>query len=224
MRYIPALLLFIFLNATAHAAEPDGSAFLDGGNSKVAVILCHGRAGGPTEKVVDPLRKALNNKLGIHTLSLQLPNDRKPWKRYKEDFPDAYKTIAEGIRFLREEKGVKTIYLMGYSMGGRMSTAFLAKNPNSGIAGYIGVGLRNGKGKGGVLDSLANLLRAPALPVMDVWGTGGDGRDAAHAARRARLANRQPYTTAVIEGASHSYEGYDKQMTDPIVAWLKGRL
>jgi dienelactone hydrolase len=125
--------------------------------------------------------------------------------------------------FLRREKGVKTIYLLGYSMGGRMSTAFLANDPDSKVAGYIGVGTRNGNGTGGVLDSLANLLKAPVLPILDVWGTGGDGKDAKHAAKRARLGERGPYSTAVIEGAPHSYKGYEKQMNDAVIAWLKSR-
>ena len=224
MRSFPAVVFtFILFISTAHAAEPDGSEFLDGGDSKVGVILSHGKGNGPTSHVVDPLRKAINQELGFHTLSLQLPNERKNWKKYEADFPDAYKIIAEGIQFLRQEKGVKTVYLLGYSMGGRMSTAFLANNPDSKVTGYIGVGTRNGNGTGGVLDSLANLLKAPVLPIMDVWGTGGDGKDAKHAAKRARLAKRGPYSTAVIEGAPHSYKGYEKQVNDAVIAWLKSR-
>lgn len=221
--FLATLLAFIFLTTTVPAAEPDGSEYLSGKDSKVGVILSHGQGGVPTSHVVDPLRKAINEELGFHTLSLQLPNGRSNWKQYKADFPDAYKIFAEGIKFLREEKGVKTIYLMGYSMGGRMATAFLANNPDSGIAGYIGVGTRNGNGTGGVLDSLANLLKAPVLPIMDVWGTGGDGKDAKHATKRARLSKRGPYSKAVINGAPHNYKGYNKEVADPIIAWLKSR-
>lgn len=221
--FLAVAVISILFTTTVPAAEPDGSEYLAGTDTKVGVILSHGQGGTPTSHVVDPLRKAINQELGFHTLSLQLPNGRSNWKQYQADFPDAYKIFAEGIKFLREEKGVKTIYLMGYSMGGRMATAFLANNPDSGIAGYIGVGTRNGNGSGGVLDSLANLLKAPVLPIMDVWGTGGDRKDAKHAAKRTRLGKRGPYSKAVINGAPHSYKGYDKEMTDAVIGWLKSR-
>ena len=122
-----------------------------------------------------------------------------------------------------EEVDPDRVYLMGYSMGSRMATAFLAEHPELGIAGFIGVGVRNGKGKGGVLDSLANLLRAPALPILDIWGTGGDGIDAKQARLRSVLEKRGDYKTRVIEGASHSYNGYESAINAAVVNWLKGR-
>ncbi|MBC7781516.1 MAG: hypothetical protein H7125_15595 [Proteobacteria bacterium] len=36
-----------------------------------------------------------------------------------------------------KDKGVERIYLMGYSMGGRMTSASLANQPVPGIVGYI---------------------------------------------------------------------------------------
>ena len=59
---------------------------------------------------------------------------------------------------------------------------------------------------------------------MDVWGTGGDGKDAKHAAKRARLSKRGPYSKAVINGAPHNYKAYNKEVADPIIAWLKSRV
>jgi len=51
------------------------NAYLDGGQSTVGVILCHGRGEYPTWRVVNPLRKGIHKQLGYHTLSLQMPTD-----------------------------------------------------------------------------------------------------------------------------------------------------
>ena len=196
----------------------DGSAYLDGGISKVGVILLHAMGKHSRWKVVDPLRKSIHDQLGFHTLSLQLPNERKSWEKYAEDFPEVYKRIAAGIAFLREQKEVSRIYLMGHSMGSRMATAFLAMHPYADTAGFIGVGMRNSTN--GILNSARN-LRQVGLPVIDVWGTGGDGKDVAHAQRRSDLFSRANYRPVVIAGANHSFDGYESKMTEAIVEWLR---
>ena len=220
MRFVLALVFGILFITPVHAGPPSGSAYLDGGQSKVAVILCHGRAKHPRWKVVDPLRKAVHRELGYHTLSLQLPNANKKWKKYAEDFPKAYRTIEEGIAFVRKEKGVENVYLMGHSMGSRMAAAYLAAYPDSGVTGFIGVGVRNSSR--GVLNS-AESLRRVQLPVLDVWGTGGDGKDAVHAKRRSDLFSRKGYSTVVIKGANHTFDGKEPEMTAAVLEWLKGR-
>jgi pimeloyl-ACP methyl ester carboxylesterase len=143
---IQIIALVIFLVAgTVYAEMPKGE-YLEGKGSKVGVILAHGQGWDPDSHVVGPLRRVINKELGFHTLSLQMPiipGKRSPetFQEYASTFPDAYKTIQAAIDFLKKEKGVERVYLMGYSMGGRMTTAFLANHPDSGIVGYIGVGL-----------------------------------------------------------------------------------
>ena len=44
-----------------------------GKESKVGVILAHGQGLDPDSQVVGPLRKSINQELGFHTLSLQMP-------------------------------------------------------------------------------------------------------------------------------------------------------
>lgn len=68
----------------------------------------------------------------------------KDFRAYAPVFPDAYKTIQAGIDYLTKEKGVKRIYLMGYSMGARMTSAFLADQPHPTVVGFIGVGVLGG--------------------------------------------------------------------------------
>ncbi|MGI9381946.1 MAG: hypothetical protein ACR2PO_02235 [Methyloligellaceae bacterium] len=185
---------------------PKGAAYLDGGASKFGVILLHGRGKHPKWRVVDPLRRGVHARLGYHTLSLQMPKSKSAycrkghpkkkqcWRQYSALFPESYRRIRAGLDFLTAERGVAVVYLMGHSMGSRMATAFLAKyggqalsgsspsRERTGIAGFIGVGIRNGGGY--PLDSAASLQRIAEIPVLDVYGNGGNGKDARHAADR----------------------------------------
>jgi dienelactone hydrolase len=222
MRYnISAFVLAIsfFTSSLAFADQPSGSAYLDGGASKVGVILCHGRGQHPTWKVVDPLRKGIHEKLGYHTLSLQMPAGKKKWEAYAPDFPRARAEIEAGIAFLRNEKKVERIYLMGHSMGSRMATSYLASNPNAPIAGFVGVGIRNGGGE--PLDSNANLRRVK-IPVVDIYGDGGDRVDLQHANARSDMVSDR-YTQVLIPGASHTFDGHEGEMVKASIDWLSKR-
>ena len=218
---VTTCLLAIALCAVppALAGEPSGSAYLDGGTSKIGVILCHGRGQHPTWKVVDPLRKGIHEKLGYHTLSLQMPAEKKKLEAYAGDFPRAHKEIDAGIAFLRDERKVERIYLMGHSMGSRMATLYLASNPKAPIVGFIGVGIRNGGGE--PLDSNAN-LRHVALPVVDVYGDGGDGVDMKHAGARSGMVSGR-YKQVLIPGASHTFDHHEREMVQAVIDWLSDR-
>ena len=54
---------------------------------------------------------------------------------------------------------------MGYSMSGRMTTGFLAQNPDSGVMCYIGVGLLGGGPE--PLNTNLNLKKVK-VPVIDI--------------------------------------------------------
>ena len=101
------VIMLVTAGGTVLADKPKGSAYKDGGNVKIGVLLCHGRGKDPRWNVVNPLRKAINKKLGYHTLSLQMPADEdKKAREYAEDFTRAYEIIQAGIDFLKNEKGV----------------------------------------------------------------------------------------------------------------------
>jgi len=199
--------------------DPDmpSSAYLEGKASKIGIVLSHGRGQYPTWYVVDPLRKGIHNQLGYHTLSIQMPTADVNWREYKALFPDAHKRIEEAIRYLKKEKKVQKVYLMGHSMGSRMATSFLADNPNAGVAGFIGVGIRNG---GGVpLDSNAN-LRKINIPVLDIYGDGGNAKDARHADARSDMISKT-YTQILISGANHKFTQHEQELVNAVVSWLK---
>jgi len=212
-------LALFFVGAVVYAEMPKG-AYMEGRDSKVGVILAHGQGLDPDSQVVGPLRKTINEELGFHTLSLQMPvipgkpNPEK-FQEYASTFPEAYKTIQAGIDFLKKEKGVERIYLMGYSMGGRMTTGFLAQNPDSGVIGYIGIGLLGGGQE--PLNTNLNLKKVK-VPVIDIYAD--SDRDAKSAEfRKSYVSDR--YIQVVISGAKHDYRGYETQIAKAVIAWLK---
>jgi pimeloyl-ACP methyl ester carboxylesterase len=206
-------------SAVVCAEMPRGQ-YLEGKNSKVAVILAHGKGLTPDSQVVGPLRRAISKELGFHTLSLQMPvmagkHGPGEFQSYAPTFPDAYQRIQAAIDFLRNEKGVTRVYLMGYSMGGRMTSAFLANHPDSGVAGYIGVGLL----AGGEEPLNTNLnLRKVKIPVLDVYAE--NDSDAKFAENRRRFLSER-FKQVSIPGAMHEYRGHEDQVVAAVLAWLK---
>lgn len=209
-------ILFILWYLPVSADMPDGAAYLDGGTIKSGLILCHGRGKNPTWKVVDPLRKGAHEKLGFHTLSIQMPNNDKYWKEYPKDFPEAYNRIKEAIRFLKQEKGVNKIFLMGHSMGGRMASAYLAQNGEDDVAGLIIAGCRNNGG--GVLNCMDN-LQDLHLPTLDIWG-GGSHKDV-DAANEREIFQSDTYTQIEIPAANHKFDDYETEFVDAVLEWIK---
>jgi predicted alpha/beta-fold hydrolase len=220
MKSILALLVVMafWMSSTAWAEMPKGE-YLAGKNSNTAVILAHGRGQGPDSNVVSTLRKNINKELGFHTLSLQMPVlSSTNYLDYAPTFPDAFKTIQAAIDYLTTEKSVKRIYLMGYSMGARMTTAFLVEKPTSVIVGYIGVGLLEGGSK--PLDANQNLASI-RLPIIDIFAdkTPLDLKSAEN--RRSQVSDA--FKQVKISGADHSFRGYDDQIVQAVIGWLKER-
>ncbi|MDO8447273.1 MAG: dienelactone hydrolase family protein [Rhodoferax sp.] len=221
MQLFTRILLFLAaaISLSAAAQMPQGK-YLEARGSKVAVILAHGQGLDADSQVVSPLRKAIHTELGFHTLSLQmptLPGQRSPelFHAYASTFPDAYARIQAGIDFLKKDKGVERIYLMDYSMGGRMTTAFLANNPDAGIVGYIGVGLVAGGPE--PLNTNMN-LRKVKVPVIDIYAE--NDTDAQFAAnRKAFLSER--FVQVPVAGAKHHYRGHEKQVVEAAISWLR---
>lgn len=210
-----ATQVFAADDSVSYAGLPD-NAYLDGGDSKIAVILLHGRGKHPRWRVVNPLRKEIHTALGWHTLSLQMPNDDVPFEKYADFFPDAYSRIQAAIKFLREEKGVTTIYLVGHSMGSRMGSAFVATHPDAGISGFIGVGMR--EGSTGVLDPKRHLKKIQA-PILDIYGQ-ADAKDVAGAKSRKKLVNPPRYIQVGIAGANHKFIDHEGELSAEVISWL----
>jgi pimeloyl-ACP methyl ester carboxylesterase len=194
--------------------QPINSVYLKGNINK-ALILAHGQGKYPTWKVVNPLRKSINSELGYHTLSLQMPNNKDKWKDYADDFPKAYDIIKQAIVFL-QNKGVKDIYLMGHSMGSRMTSSFLSEFDNLPIKGFIAVGCRNNGGY--PFSCIDNVKNIKNIPILDIWG-GDNKKDNKSAHQRSYLVS-DTYTQVSIYGANHKLDGYDDELKDAIIHWI----
>lgn len=219
------------LTSIAWAAQPEGE-YLDGGPSKVGVILVHGRFGGRGDAkspVVNPLRIAIHELLGFHTLSITYPQSRRSKSATDEaaNFPAAHQRLDSAISFLTKEKGVTRIYIMGHSLGTRITISYLANTSVPDLRGYIGVGIYGGgtceAGDANPLDTLCNLktiLRNnPNLPVIDVVAM-GDEKDVHFADGRAVLVS-PTYRQVRVEDADHLFRRKEDDMVDAVVDWLK---
>lgn len=171
-------------------------------------------------QVVSPLRKRIHRDLGFHTLSLQMPVlpgriTQEHFLEYAKTFPDAYSRIQAAIDFLRQDKGAQRVYLMGYSMGSRMTTAFLAEHRDSGVVGFIGVGVTAGGPE--PLNANRSLMRVH-LPILDVYAE--DDMDAQFAANRRKFIGGRIEQVA-IAGARHDYRGHEDEVVRAVVDWLR---
>ena len=221
MKHRGLLALALALAGQAGAQAPDG-VYLDAGSARTAVVLAHGQGADPRGVVVEPLRTAIHREAGMHTLSLQMPvlqgaRSAEQFQAYAATFPEAARRLTDAIDFLRRQRGVERIYLLGYSMGGRMTSAFLAEHPNSGVCGFIGVGLW--AGGDGPLNTNTN-LRKVTIPVLDVYAE--NDRDAAFAATRRPMVSDR-FLQVPIAGAKHDYRGYEAQVASAVMAWLMQR-
>lgn len=208
-------LLPLLLPLNLRADMPRDAVYLDGNGSKFGLILCHGRGKHPTWKVVEPLRHGVHDKLGWHTLSLQMPAEDKSWKQYADDFPAAYASITQAINFLRNQ-GVEKVFLMGHSMGSRMASAYVANNADHGIDGLIVAGIRNNGPS--PLDGDEN-LRKTSIPVLDIWGD-ANGKDSRAASERRDLVSAR-YQQIPVEGANHKFDDHEEVFVNAVVRWLR---
>lgn len=208
------LLCGLLIGNISHAAAPPQALYLPG-QTDSALILCHGRGKHPDWKVVSPLRKQVNQQMGWHTLSLQMPAEQKFWLEYADDFPAAYKTIEQAITFLINEKKVQRVYLMGHSMGARMASAYVARNQKNILNGLIVAGCRNNGDKPLSCDLS---LSGVTIPVLDIWGDDNE-KDATAAISREHL-KTSFYRQQAIKGADHKFNAYETEFVTEVIRWL----
>jgi predicted alpha/beta-hydrolase family hydrolase len=190
-----------------------------------AVILIHGIGVHPDwPQVIQPLRTRLPAN-GWATLSLQmpiLPNEAKE-ADYVPLFKEVPARIQAGIDFL-EKQNISNIILVGHSLGASMASYFLAEHRDSGIQGFVGIGM-NGKPRSDdymVLDTVNALLQI-SIPVLDVYGSKSNAYILESVDRRAYVVyhNGNDISRQVkISGADHFFQGYEGKLLNEISKWL----
>jgi pimeloyl-ACP methyl ester carboxylesterase len=218
------LLVFGLLFAGLSQADRPPSVYL-AGKTDVGVVLLHGHGGTADGNVVGPLMRVFNDEFGFHTLSLDLPQvtgtpvGPQLAAAYAPRYPEVESLIEQGIDYLAREKHVKTLYLVGFSAGTRMMTAYLSKHPGQTFAGYVSVSTSCGGPE--PMNSNDNLTRVK-LPVLDIYGT-GTASDVSCAAGRKNLAETMDrYKLVQVTDAPHNFRGYEAQLSASVAEWVRG--
>jgi len=203
------LLLTALLPLSLFAVTlPEKALYLEGKSDK-GIILAHGKGMNPDFKVVKPLRLALNEDLAFHTLSLQMPTNHEDYEGYEAEQPKVDAMIDRASAFLHE-RGVRTVYLMGHSLGAGMTSGYLVSHPKAPIAGYIAVGCRGNRSK--VISCNDNMPKIK-VRVLDVWGRANE--------EDKKLAGPH-YRQYGIAGANHVLDGAEGFFVDGVETWLEG--
>ncbi|MDD2369187.1 MAG: DUF3530 family protein [Sulfuricurvum sp.] len=209
-----SLLSILFPFYMFASSIPENALYLQGQSDK-GIILAHGKGMNPDFKVVKPLRLALNKDIGFHTLSLQMPNQFEAYEDYEKEQPKVDAMIDQAIDFLHS-KGVKTIYLIGHSLGAGMTSSYLVSHPDAPIAGYIAIGCRGNQSK---LISCTDNMPKIKIKTLDIWGR-DNNEDESFAVMRAPLVGEH-YRQYGVEGANHVLDGSMDFVVEEVEGWLE---
>lgn len=233
---IAALFALLLPPAIVLAAPPSGSLYVDGGQSPVGIVLIPGRGQKPDGVVVGPMRKTLNKTAGFHTVSIQLPATTAIDKvtpevqlaELKSIYPETRATILAAADFLRQEHGVKHVYLVAHSMGSTIAATMLAQDGPDGFTGVVLVSA--GDYREPPFDTTNNAGRLP-IPALDVYGDPSgithpiDARlaqdDVQFAAGRVQHASNR-YKQVHMAGAGHVFYSPTNEaaLTKTIADWI----
>jgi hypothetical protein len=224
------------LATPARAALPSGALYIDGGQSSVGFVLVPGRGQPADGYVVGPLRKALRRDLGCHTVSLKLPTTTQieqvtpavALAEMKTIYPASLTMIRTAVDFLRDQHGVKRVYLLGHSMGATIVTTALTQDGSLRIAGLVVISV--GDYGEPPFNTTANLSHMQ-VPVLDIYGDATGVKhplDASLAANDVKLAAaRKPYESpryrqVRISGAGHAFVGQTNEaaLNKAIATWI----
>ena len=150
-----------------------------------------------------------------------MPGGDKNWKEFSSDFPAAYQAIQASVDYLRNEKGINKVYLIGFSMGARMASSYVSKYPMVGLSGFVGVSMLNNGG--GPFDCYRNLSTV-SIPILDVYPQYGKYDDALYAEKRKRLISTN-YQQIMIPNANHAFKSKssEKEMSEAVISWLENQ-
>jgi len=127
--------------------------------------------------------------------------------------------MEEGISFLKA-KGVKRIYLIGHSMGARMTSAYLARRGNPAIVGFVAMGAWSGGGD--IFNSTKHIAQL-RMPVLDVYGT-AEGEDVKNAtARETSIRTMPDYQQLPIHAVNHQMQGHEEELIKGVAEWIQAQ-
>ncbi|MFN2309295.1 MAG: alpha/beta fold hydrolase [Gammaproteobacteria bacterium] len=216
------------LVGTPEWLEADSHKFLaifteeQSGTPKGGVILLHGIGVHPDwPDVIHPLRSELPEH-GWATLSIQLPvlPNEAEFDDYLPLIQAAAPRIRAALAFLKS-KDIRPVVLAGHSLGAVMGSAALAEGDGLELAGFVAIGM--GQGRDPRVDTTAQLAKL-RVPVFDLYGS--RDLDAVRAtipvrAAAARRAGLKHYRQTEVVGADHFFVGQEEELVRRVRGWLE---
>lgn len=171
-------------------------------NPVCLLTMAHGAGAGMTHPFMEELATSLG-EAGIATLRFNFPFMEKPKKGPPDRPPVAHKTIEAVIAKTKEMFPALPLFISGKSFGGRMTSQFIAENPDTAIKGIVFFGFPlHAPGKPSI--ERADHLRGIKTPLLFLQGSRDEFAEfklierISASLKKARLVR--------IEGANHSYK------------------
>ncbi|KAA2245476.1 alpha/beta hydrolase [Chitinophaga agrisoli] len=182
--------------------------------------LAHGAGAGMDHSFMETLADALS-KVGIATLRFNFPFAEN--KKGRPDTPAvAHATIAAAIAKARELQPALPLFASGKSFGGRMSSQYLAANPDGNVKGIVFYGFPlHPSGKPSI--DRAEHLKALKIPMLFLQGS----KDtlATWDLIEGVCKSLKKATLVKLEGADHSFKAGKKDVMSLLVEetgkWVK---
>lgn len=182
--------------------------------------LAHGAGAGMDHSFMETLADALTNA-GIATLRFNFPFAEG--KKGRPDTPAvAHATIAAAIEKAGEINPELPLFASGKSFGGRMSSQYLAANPESDVKGIVFYGFPlHPSGKPSI--ERAEHLKALKIPMLFLQGS----KDtlATWELIESVCGSLKKATLVKLEGADHSFKAGKKDVMSLLVSeteqWVK---
>jgi len=185
-------------------------------NPKCIFTLAHGAGAGMDHLFMETLAEALS-KVGIATLRFNFPFMEN--KKGRPDSPAiAHLTIEAAIKKARELNPKLALFVSGKSFGGRMSSQYLAENPDPSVKGIIFYGFPlHPSGKPSI--ERADHLKALKIPMLFLQGS----RDtlAEWELIKTVTDSLRKATLVKLEGADHSFKAGKNDVMSLLVGETK---
>jgi pimeloyl-ACP methyl ester carboxylesterase len=224
----------IALDSSAMGGAGEFPALLKVGRPELpGIVLLHGRNSNADGAVVGLLRRTLHGD-GYTTLSVAnpLPRTGDEFADYLKDqsgenyvFPEAAARVLAAIGELKR-RNIASVFLLGFSMGARLHSAFLGSGVNTPLPVRGFVALSIGVNGTGPLNAI-NTLSKVAVPAIDVSGAGDKDVAASMASRQAAYQSGPgpSYEVVVLDGAvPHNFAGAEDQLEKTVRDWLRSRV
>jgi uncharacterized protein len=192
-------------------------------NPICVMALAHGAGAGMNHEFMVTISKALAEK-DIATLRFNFPFMEN--KKGRPDSPAvAHKTIEAAIHKAHELFPSLPVFASGKSFGGRMSSQYLATQPDADVKGIIFIGFPlHQSGKPSI--ERAEHLKSVKVPMLFLQGT----RDelASYDLVEKVCASLKSANLVTIEGANHAFKAGKKDLmpilTDAIRSWIDKKI